>query len=258
MITSTSNQKVKYIAMISEKAGKRRANQEFIVEGLKMFEEAPEHLIKEVYVSESFLKRNEPTEKMQRIGFETVSDQVFGKMTDTKTPQGILALLSWQKFTLEQMLKKENPLLIVLEDIQDPGNLGTILRTAEGAGAAGVIMSQNTVDIYNPKVTRSTMGSIFRVPHFYTEDLHNTIKELQKNGVKIYAAHLKATQNYDEISYKNGTAFLIGNEGNGLKNETAKLADEYILIPMQGQVESLNAAIATSILAFETARQRRN
>lgn len=257
MITSTSNSKVKYIATISEKAGKRRAAKEFIVEGLKMFEEAPEHLIKEVYVSESFLKKNMPTEKMKRIGYEEVSDQVFSKMTDTKTPQGILALLSWQTFELKDMLTEENPLLIILEDIQDPGNLGTILRTAEGAGAAGVIMSQNTVDIYNPKVTRSTMGSVFRVPHIYTEDLHKTIEEIKKQGIKTYAAHLKGKKSYDQLSFVGGTAFLIGNEGNGLKEETANLADDYLLIPMAGKVESLNAAIATSILAFEAARQRR-
>lgn len=257
MITSTSNSKVKYIATISEKAGKRKSAREFIIEGLKMFEEAPEHLIKEVYVSESFFKKQNPTEKMKRIGYEEVSDQVFSKMTDTKTPQGILALLSWQQFRLEDMLNQKNPLLIVLEDIQDPGNLGTILRTAEGAGATGVIMSQNTVDIYNPKVTRSTMGSVFRVPHIYTEDLHETLRLLKSKGIKTYAAHLKGKKSYDEFSFTEGTAFLIGNEGNGLKAETADLADEYLLIPMEGKVESLNAAIATSILSFEAARQRR-
>lgn len=257
MITSTSNSKVKYIAAISEKAGKRKTAREFIVEGIRMFEEAPEHLIKEVYVSESYLKKNGPTEKMNRVGFETVSDQVYSKMTDTKSPQGILALLSWQSFELKDILKEKNPLIIILEDIQDPGNLGTILRTAEGAGAAGVIMSRNTVDLYNPKVTRSTMGSIFRVPSVYTDDLHATISELKKQGIHIYAAHLKGQKSYDEFSYQEGTAFLIGNEGNGLKEETAGMADDYLLIPMAGKVESLNAAIATSILAFETARQRR-
>lgn len=222
-----------------------------------MFEEAPLELIQEVYVSESWFAKNGETQKLRATGYEIVSDHVFGKMTDTKTPQGILAVVRFLQYSIEDFWKEKAPMLILLEDLQDPGNLGTILRTAEGAGAAGVIMSKGCVDIYNPKVIRSTMGSIYRVPFLYVEDFAETVQSLQKHDICVYAAHLKGEKSYDEFSFEKGTAFMIGNEGNGLKEETAQLADEYLLIPMAGKVESLNAAIATSVLAFEAARQRR-
>ena len=144
-----------------------------------------------------------------------------------------------------------------MEDLQDPGNLGTILRAAEGAGVDGVIMTKDTVDILNPKVIRATMGSIYRMPFYQTTDLKDTIYTLKNKGIQVYAAHLEDSVCYDEADYRVGTAFLIGNEGNGLKRETADAATRYIKIPMLGQVESLNAAMATSILMYEAARQRR-
>ena len=114
-------------------------------------------------------------------------------------------------------------------------------------------MSKGTVDIYNPKTIRSTMGSLYRVPFLYTGDLTQTIGQLQKTGIRVYAAHLKGTKSYREPDYAEGAAFLIGNEGNGLKEETAALADEYIRIPMQGKLESLNAAVAAALLMYEVA-----
>ena len=156
------------------------------------------------------------------------------------------------------LFQKENPLFLILEDIQDPGNLGPLVRTAEGAGVDGIIMTKGTVDIYNPKTIRSTMGSVYRMPFFYTEDLLDVMKQLQERNVKLYAAHLKGKQFYHEMDFKGATAFLIGNEGNGLKDETAENADVYMKIPMQGKVESLNAAVASVILMYEAARQRMN
>ncbi len=148
-------------------------------------------------------------------------------------------------------------LFIILEDIQDPGNLGTIFRTAEAAGADGVIMSSWTADIYNPKTIRSTMGSVYRVPFFHVDQMEEAVRRLQKAGVAVYAAHLGGTAAYDACDYQKSTAFLIGNEAKGLREETAACADARITIPMAGKVESLNAAVASSILLFEAARQRR-
>ena len=145
---------------------------------------------------------------------------------------------------------------MVLEDLQDPGNLGTIIRTGEGAGIAGVIMTRETVDIFNPKTIRATMGSIYRVPFVYVQDIAETVAKLKTAGITVYAAHLKGEQYYDAFDYTGGSAFLIGNEGNGLKEQTANLADTYVKIPMAGQVESLNAAIATTLFMYEAARQR--
>ena len=154
-------------------------------------------------------------------------------------------------------MEDPNPLFVVLENLQDPGNLGTIIRTGEGAGITGVIMTEQTVDLFNPKTIRSTMGSIYRVPYVYTEDILKTLQVLHNKGVKTYAAHLQGESYYDSFSFRDPTAFLIGNEGNGLTKETADAALSYLKIPMEGQVESLNASIATALLMYEAYRQRK-
>lgn len=195
-------------------------------------------------------------EALEKTGYEVVSDSVFNKISDTITPQGILCVVEQFHYNMKEILQKENPLLLVLENIQDPGNLGTMLRTAEGAGVDALIMSRDTVDIYNPKIIRATMGSIYRMPFCYVEDLHEALGELKKAGVHTYAAHLKGTQLHTEQDYSGKTAFLIGNEGNGLREETAALTDTYIRIPMEGKVESLNAAVAAAVLMYEAKRQR--
>ena len=257
MITATSNKRIKWLVTLSEKAKERKKEEVFLVEGIKMFEEADEAYIREVYVSESYIEKNGISDKLERTGYETVSDEVFKKISDTKAPQGILCVMKQYKYTLEMLMKKENPILVLLEDIQDPGNLGTILRTGEGAGIDGIIMTKDTVDIYNPKTIRATMGSVYRMPFLYVDSLSDVIKKLQGKGISVYAAHLDGKEYYDSFNFNKGTAFLIGNEGNGLKKETADLADAYLKIPMEGKVESLNAAIATSLLMYETYRQRR-
>jgi len=260
MITSTANPRVKQVVQWQTKARERKKDNVFLAEGIKMYEEAPEAAIKEVYIIEETLQKMQADkqlqEKLERTGYETVSLEVFQKMSDTQTPQGILTVLERPSYSLEEILKAENPLLVVLEDLQDPGNLGTILRTGEGAGVSAVIMSRNTVDIFNPKTIRATMGSIYRVPFLYVDSLEEVIINLHNAGIKTYAAHLKGENYYDSFSFQEGTAFLIGNEGNGLKKETADLASYYLKIPMEGQVESLNAAIATSLLMYEAHRQR--
>lgn len=262
MITSLSNKTVKEIVALSQKGKERQKKNVFVVEGVKMFLEAPEERICGIYVAQS--AENEMLqvcrEKLENLSYELVSDEVFAKMSDTVTPQGILCLVRQLNYDLAFLLKKDikkHPLYIILEDIQDPGNLGTIFRTAEAAGASGVIMSSRTVDIYNPKTIRSTMGSVYRVPFLYVEDVSSIIKVLQENNVCVYAAHLAGKAFYEDGDYRKGTAFLIGNEGNGLREETAACADALIKIPMEGSVESLNAAVASSVLLYEAYRQRR-
>ncbi|MDD6812589.1 MAG: RNA methyltransferase [Lachnospiraceae bacterium] len=261
MITSTSNKRIREVIQLNQKAKARRERDVFVVEGVKMFLEAePEH-IEEVYVSESVNKQLSEIgrQKLDAISApcEIVSDEVFRKISDTQTPQGILCVVRQYHYKPEDILGTPDALLAVLEDIQDPGNLGTIFRTGEGAGVTGIIMSRHTVDVYNPKTIRSTMGSLYRVPFFYTDNLQETIEQMKKQKIAIYAAHLQGTKFYDDCDYRKPTAFLIGNEGNGLQEKTAKQADTYIKIPMAGKVESLNAAIATSLLLYEAARQRR-
>ena len=254
-----TNKRIKELVVLNQKSKARREEAVFLVEGMKMFLDAPKERIREIYVSESFFATEECKKKMELLGYETVPAEVFKKISDTKTPQGILCVVEQKKQTMDQILQVENPTILLLEDLQDPGNLGTILRTGEGAAVTAVILSKGSVDIYNPKVIRSTMGSIYRVPFFYTENLEEVIRSLQQKKVTVYAAHLKGEYYYDEFDYTTagGCAFLIGNEGNGLKEETAELADQYLKIPMAGKVESLNAAVASSILLYEAYRQKR-
>lgn len=260
MITSTSNERVKELVQLQKKSKVRNEQGVFLVEGVKMYQEIPQEQLVKVYVSETFAdKQKEEINRLKdRRKLEYLSDHVFQYVSDTKTPQGILCVVRQSTYCLEDILEAEDAHLLVLDNLQDPGNLGTILRTAEGAGVTGIIISKESVDIYNPKVIRSTMGSIYRVPFVYVEDLKEAIAKVKAHGIFTYAAHLDGKNSYDKEDYTKKTAFLIGNEGNGLRKEIADLTDTWIRIPMQGQVESLNAAIATSVLMFETARQRRN
>ncbi|MCI8300698.1 MAG: RNA methyltransferase [Lachnospiraceae bacterium] len=257
MITSTSNPQMKYIMQLNKKAKTRYEQRVFVVEGVKMCRETPKEQIEKIYVSERFMQTSDKAELWKKCAYEVVSERVFQGICDTKTPQGILCLVKMPQYELQDLLVKKAHLLI-LEDIQDPGNLGTMLRTGEGAGITGVIMSRGTVDIFHPKVIRSTMGSLFRVPFYVAEDLSHTIHSIKEQGVTVYAAHLKGSLSYDKADYTDSCGFLIGNEGNGLSAEIASLADTYIRIPMQGKIESLNAATAAALLMYEAGRQRRS
>lgn len=257
MITSTSNPQVKRLLQLQKKSKARNEENVFIVEGLRMFVEVPEERVEKVYISESLYNKKKQELKLDRFPLEILSDSVFGHVSDTKTPQGILCVVKQEKYNIDQLLEIENPHFMVLDNLQDPGNLGTIVRTAEGAGVDAVFLSKESVDIYNPKTIRSTMGSIYRMPVLYVDDLLELLEIFKQKDIKSYAAHLEGKQSYDKEDYRCGTAILIGNEGNGLRNEVAECADIWVQIPMQGKVESLNAAIAASVLMFEVSRQRR-
>lgn len=259
MISSTSNQQIRTIVQLNKKARARRELRAFVVEGIKMFAETPGELLERVYVSEHFAEKEENRVLLEESGadYETVSERVFAHASDTDTPQGILAVVRMPEYTFSDLLRGERSRLLVLEDIQDPGNLGTMFRTAEGAGMSGVIMSGNTVDLFSPKTVRATMGSIYRMPFFVSKDLKGTLRELSRAGVHSYAAHLKGKCWYDEPDYTKPSAFLIGNEGNGLRDGTAACADTYVRIPMEGQLESLNAGVAAGIFMYEAYRQCR-
>ena len=257
MITSVSNAKIKNVMQLNQKAKARREQGLFVAEGRKMFLEAPESWVSQVFVSETFSRDEELMSQAEKYPCEIVKDSVFRQMSDTQTPQGIMTVLKKPSYTLEDILGGENPLIMILEDLQDPGNAGTILRTGEGAGVSGVLLTKTCVDITNPKVIRSTMGSVYRMPFLYVESVVSLTQELKERKIRTFAAHLKGRNSYDQESYTGGTAFLIGNEGKGLTEEASDSADCLIRIPMCGKVESLNAAMASGILMYEAARQRR-
>lgn len=261
MITSTSNKRMKDIAMLQKKAGIRNKEGVFVVEGIKMFQECPKSDILEIVFGESFVSSHgkivQELERDCRCPIHYVSDTVFAYVSDTKTPQGILLLVKQKKSQIKNMLTKPSPVLLLLDNIQDPGNLGTILRASEGAGITGIIISEDSCDVFNPKVIRSTMGSIFRLDICISTDLETEIKKLKSIGIKIFVTDLEESVDYDMVDFTKSNAIVIGNESKGVSKRIKDLADIHIKIPMLGKVESLNVGVATSILAYEMARQRR-
>lgn len=254
MITSVHNQQVKEIILLNSKRRERDRSGLFTAEGIKLFQEAPRELIEHVFVSASFERVN--ASMLDGVTYESVEDGVFSKMSDTKTPQGILTVLKQPRYERGDLLGPGQPFIMVLEELQDPGNIGTIVRTAEGAGVTGIILSKGCADIFSPKTIRSTMGSVFRIPFIYEEDLTETLSWLSANSVHTYGAHLSGTCLYNEPDYKAGTAFLIGNEGNGLSAAISEKCGTLITIPMEGKLESLNAAVASAILMYTVHSQR--
>lgn len=259
VISSMNNTQIKNLSLLQKKAKARKEQGLFVVEGIKMFEEARGlGLLVKTYMSESFYQDKLANRSFfDSLDFELVTDMVLRQVSDTMTPQGIMATVKKPEYSFEEMQDVKEPFFLLLEDIRDPGNLGTIIRTAEGAGVTGIIINKSCADIFQPKVVRSTMGSIYRVPYYEADDLTVFINMLKTQGYKILAAHLSGHRYDTEGGFLGKCGLLIGNEANGLSEEVAELADNLIKIPMEGQVESLNAAIAAAILMYEAARQRR-
>lgn len=257
MISSSDNKQVKNVMLLNSSSKARKKQKLFVVEGIRMCQEIPQERLETVFISSSFEQELKTQQRSIPFEYQVVEDKIFQKMSDTQTPQGILALVRQKEYSLSDILDgKQNGCILILDEIQDPGNLGTMIRTGEGAGICGAILSKNTVDIYNPKTIRSTMGSIYRVPHIVCENLSDMIRKLQEQGVYIIATHLQGEKEYQELAYTNMTGVLIGNEGNGLSKELVELADELVRIPMEGEVESLNAAIAATLFMYEIKRKK--
>jgi len=257
MITSTSNPQIKNLILLGKKAKARYEQGVFIVEGKKMVREAPREWIQNIYVSESYLTRKEHQDGLLGMEYELLSDHVLKAAAGTQTPQGILAVVRIPQWDFFRVFQADPVCCLLLEGIQDPGNLGTMLRTAEAAGITAVIASPETADLYNPKTIRATMGSIYRMPYFAPDDFYGALSDLKRRGIRIYAAHLKGSVSYDAPDYRGACAFMIGNEGKGLTGTAVGLADAAVKIPMQGKAESLNAAVTASVLMYESSRQRR-
>ena len=257
IITSPSNEKIKQVALYSKKASSRKDDGVFLAEGVKLVREIPFGLIREIYISESCLEKEKNSLPK---GFDdkmaVLPDHVFEKISTMKSPQGMLAVVKNLSYGIKDITGKD-PLILVLEDIQDPGNVGTIFRTAEAAGVTGIVLSENSADPLSPKVVRSTMGAIFRMPFIVSPDIPALVRDFEKEGIVCYAARLENGKPYYECDMTSKCAIIIGNEGNGLSPEVNKAASCGIYIPMNGKTESLNAAVSASILSYEAGRQRR-
>ena len=262
-ISSLSNPVVKAAAKLKQPRTSKEAGC-FIVEGVRSVEELPEAWETEsLWVSETFWEQNhawgwETARRLRPSSFYKVTEGVLNAVSGTQSPQGILAVVRRRYFTLQDVLEHQSspPLLVVLEDLQDPGNVGTILRTADAAGANGVVCTERTVDFYNAKVVRASMGSVFHLPFYVTENLSETLHRLRDQGIQILAAHLDGETLYFQQDLTGPCAILIGNEGAGLTKGTAALSDMLVKIPQPGRAESLNAAVATAVIVYEAIRQR--
>ena len=254
VITSKENELVKHIRKLRDKKYRDEAG-EFIVEGTKMIEEAVREnaKIKMIVVCEELNQNPLRKEILYKIAKEKiiyVNDKIFKVLTDVTTPQGILAVIEKSK---DNEIDFSKDLFLVLDNIQDPGNMGTILRTADSVLLTQIIVPKGNADCYNPKVVRSTMGAIFRVKVIEVENLAKTIKEMKKHKIQILATDLATDETIYDVSYKK-SAIVIGNEGNGVSKEVLELADKKIKIPMPGKTESLNAAVATGIILYHAIR----
>ncbi len=253
VITSASNAVFKDIMKLKNKKHRDKKGV-FTAEGLRFVGEIPEDVFVEEYiVSEGFAD-----EDVMRKGVRvyTLAENLFKQLSDTESPQGIIAVCRKKEVDVKEALSDKNGLYVIAEQINDPGNLGTIIRTADAFGAKAVVLSKGSVDLYNSKVLRSTMGSLFHLPVITDADIKETIDTLKTNGIKVFAAHLKGVKTPAQADFKCGCAFVFGNEARGLEDETASLCDEYIKIPMAGKAESLNLSVAASVLMYECLRQR--
>lgn len=251
IITSKDNETIKSIKKLKEK---KYRTESFIVEGIKMVKEALEQAeVEKVIVSETFSNSDDfkglNCDEQKLI---IASDKVFEDLTDVVTPQGIIAVVK-KSSNLE--INYSDEFVLALDGIQDPGNLGTIIRTADSANIKTILVSKDTVDAYSPKVVRSTMGGIFRTKVIEVEDLAQSLIEYKNNGFKVLTTELSAEKSIYDIDYQKSVV-VIGNEANGVTEEVSKVATEKVIIPMLGKTESLNAAVATSIMIYEYVRQK--
>lgn len=260
MISSGSNGKVKELVKLQKSSKERRKSGLFVAEGEKLIKEAALHSrVQAVYAAETAYREAAPGQKafLQELGCEVVADPVFHAIADTVTPQGYLGVVEQPEYSLEQIIRDKGRGILLLDDLRDPGNMGTILRTAEGAGFSGIILSQGSVDMFNPKVVRATMGSIFRMPFCYVEDLAGTVSSLKDRGIPVYGTAMEGSLVYDAVDFRAGAGIVVGNEARGISEAVLQQLTGCVRIPMAGKLESLNAAVSAAILMYELARQQR-
>lgn len=261
VIQSSQNSTIKEIKGLHLKKN-RDASGHYFVEGIRFVNDAIDNnqTIVKMVVSDKLESLNGGPELIEKVKAACtecylVPEKLFNEISDTQTPQGVLAVLKKREFVLDEIIEQGSS-LVLLDNLQDPGNVGTIVRTADAAGVSAVLMSKGCVDLYSPKVLRSTMGSVFHMPIFEGLSINETIKMLKKFGYKVIASHLAGRNNYYDEDLTGKSAIIVGNEANGISEETAALADRLVKIPMPGKAESLNASVAASIMIYEIVRQK--
>ena len=256
-ITSKDNEFVKHVKKLKDKKY-RDLNNEYVIEGIKLIREAIQEKakIKQIIICDDCENSDIPkdlTYEIAKYDCVYVSKQVFSSITEVKNPQGILAVVS--KENAENDIDYSQDIIVALDDLQDPGNLGTILRTVDSIGLTQILVSKGTADCFNPKVVRSTMGAIFRVKIIECENLMETLKQAKKHHFKVMVTSLQTDNSIYDVDY-NKKVIVVGNEANGVEQQIQDFADEKVKIPMLGKTESLNASVATGVVLYEYVRQK--
>lgn len=266
-IQSADNAIYKHVLSLQQKKH-RETFGEYLIEGPNLLKEALDNaaILTHVFLREGLDEQHfELMNLLKKIQSRSIpvfflSQRLFQKLCDTQTPQGIAGVVKKPYYSEEDFfgnsLKRSSSNILVLDRLQDPGNLGTILRTADASGFQGVIACKGTGDLFASKVVRSAAGALFRLPVFFTESAEETIRYLRKYGKRIVATTLQNSNIYYEADLCENIGLIIGNEGNGICCDFINGADETIRIPMEGSAESLNAAVAAGILMYEAVRQK--
>lgn len=260
-ITSSKNPLIKEIKSLYRRK-ERWKSKLFIIEGIKIIEEAISNnvTLRNIVYTDKLLSTNDgmdffrKVEKVYNIAY--VPENIFSEICDTENPQGIIGIAEFDVKEVENIFKINTPLLLYLDGVQDPGNMGTIIRTADAFKISGIILGDGCVDPYNPKVIRATMGSIFRIPLYFIKEIYPYISKFNNNNVKIVATSLEGSIPVYDADFKEGSLVIIGNESKGVDKKLLDISSNLIKIPMPGEAESLNAGVAASIIMYEAMKQR--
>ena len=259
-ISSKENELIKHIKKLKDKK-ERDISNEYVIEGIKLIQEAIQENvnIKQIIVCDDCDKTEGISKDLMyeiaKYDCVYVTKKIFKYISEVQEPQGILAVI--EKNNTDREIDYTQDIIVALDDVQDPGNLGTILRTVDSIGFTQILVSKGTADSYNPKVVRSTMGAIFRIKIIECEKIEKILKEIKKHKFKVVVTSLQTENTIYEINY-NKKVIVIGNEAKGVEQKIQQIADEKIKIPMLGKTESLNASVATGIVLYEYVRQKWN
>jgi len=260
MITSSGNARVKLVKSLGLR--KRREEEgRFVAEGLHLVSEADAGAIDFCLFTGNCagtVEGKRIIDALNSSGVETleISEKLMKEVSEVRSPQGILAVVKMQEGILDEICSKKNATIIVCAGVQDPGNLGTIIRAIDASGAAGLVVSKGSVDVFNGKTVRASMSSIFRVPVARVDDVRTAMKRLKEKGVKLLAADARAKAEFWDADLAQSTAVVLGSEAQGLPDDIIKMCDHAVRIPMPGGAESLNVAVSASVILYEALRQR--
>ncbi len=256
-IVSLQNARVKQVVALQQKSAERRKQGVFVVEGVRELQHCLKagFTINSIFFCSELTSTNSLPQFSDNVAAYKVSPEVYEKMAYRGTTEGIIAIVQARQLRLNDLQLKKNPLLMVLESVEKPGNLGAILRSADAAGADAVIVCDPLTDLYNPNLIRSSIGAIFSVPCVSCSS-EDCISFLKLNNIKILTAQLQDSKLYYDTDMTCGTAIIMGTESTGLTNTWRQVADAHIRIPMLGQLDSLNVSVSAAILLYEAVRQR--